>query len=110
VLDQVKGKAGARLFETAGRYKKFGASPEAIARLGDLHQQVSSLPRTKAPGEPRGPARVDPVELRRRILESYAGRPYGFWEMISPPHLMRRLLYHSPRFREWLATQARQGE
>ena len=140
VSDQILGKAGDRLLETAGRYSRQGASTQMLVKFRNLSAELKALPKVKVPTEPARPvierpqlpeapqpsARAIPTrkevpipriakepraaEVRTQVLLRQAGRPLRWWELLFPPYLLEHLMLKSPEFRQWVATQPRTGE
>ena len=136
VSDQVRGKAGNRLIEILARYRDFGASPQLLVKLRNVRAEIRALPKTSIPETPKPlsikatefppppelsvrevpglravkppiiPPPVDPVALRKKLLETYAARPFGWFDLF-PPRFIERLLTKSQAFRDWVARQPR---
>lgn len=138
VAQQVSGKAGERMAQTLGRYKKFGGNPESISKYRALGDRVKSVPKVRvpsAPGKLELPAepkmgeapeakQVKPPEMRpgprlRPVedVDPVAIRSKKLTEMagrpfrfydLFPPYLIEHMAVKNPAIREWLATQPRE--
>lgn len=68
--------------------------------------KLPEAPQKRPVDVPKSPAQVNPADVRLKIIENYAARPYRWFEFM-PPFLGERMLLSSPAFREFIARQPR---